>query len=370
MNTSLVRHLLRPARGGALMVIIVFSLLLCVCSYAGLFGLPLEFIITSWFFKYAYILFDAASRGFDEPPTLDIQMVNPVNEQRPLGQVIILSVIYGVYLLAEVYVSPSFAISLLLLSLFLLPASVAVLGVESNLLKAIYPAMLFRMVQGLGLQYGVILGAIFSYTVLAALLAHLHVWRLFDTTFGMFAVLSLFSLLGGLIYERRDELGFEAWHSPERTAAKVHAEASKRDVHFVAEVYGRIRANHHVEAWEMLVGWLASRSNTLEDYRWLMSRVILWDDTRYATRLTQEFLERLLALKQTGEALRVAVQRLALDPKFRPRTAIATLTLAQLGADGGGSRTLARTFADDFATRFPNDPGCGAASTLRARLQL
>jgi hypothetical protein len=54
-------HLIRPIRGGAAGVLIVFALLLSAV-HTGLFGIPLAVILTSWFFKYAYILFDHRSR--------------------------------------------------------------------------------------------------------------------------------------------------------------------------------------------------------------------------------------------------------------------------------------------------------------------
>src|SRR6202790_5442124 len=90
-HPNLIRHLIRPARGGAAGVLIVFALLLSLAARAGLIGIPLAFILTSWFFKYAYILFDHAVRGFDEPPALDIQMLNHLDEQRPLPQALILA---------------------------------------------------------------------------------------------------------------------------------------------------------------------------------------------------------------------------------------------------------------------------------------
>jgi hypothetical protein len=93
-HLKIIPHLLRPTRGGAAGVLIVFAVLLSIAAKVGLVGIPLAFIITSWFFKYAYILFDHTVQGFDEPPTLDIQMLNPVDEQRPLAQVAILGLIY------------------------------------------------------------------------------------------------------------------------------------------------------------------------------------------------------------------------------------------------------------------------------------
>src|SRR5580692_2658797 len=98
-HLNLLRHLVRPARGGAAAVIVVFAFLLIMAARAGLVGIPLALLVISWFFKYAYILFDHTVRGFDEPPTLDIQMMNPIDEQRPLAQVVILGLLgYGVYL--------------------------------------------------------------------------------------------------------------------------------------------------------------------------------------------------------------------------------------------------------------------------------
>ena len=154
---KLLHHLFRPARGGAAAVIVVFAFLLVMAAQARLVGIPLALLVISWFFKYAYILFDHTVRGFDEPPTLDIQMVNPVNEQRPLGQVLILGLIgFGVYLTYQ-HFGTAAAVALAGLCLFFLPASVAILGLESNLLKAANPLYWFSLLRGLGLLYGAVL---------------------------------------------------------------------------------------------------------------------------------------------------------------------------------------------------------------------
>jgi hypothetical protein len=77
LNSKLLPHLLRPTRAAPAAVIIIFSLILAIALHAGLLGIPAILILTSWFFKYAYILFDHTVWGYDEPPALDIQMMNP-----------------------------------------------------------------------------------------------------------------------------------------------------------------------------------------------------------------------------------------------------------------------------------------------------
>src|ERR1700735_2376879 len=120
-HPSLLPHLLRPARGGAAGVLIVFAGLLDIAVKAGLAGIPLALILTSWFFKYAYILFDHTVRGFDGPPTLDIGMLNPIDEQRPLGQVVILGLLgYAVYLAHDHFGSAP-ATCLAIVFMFFLP---------------------------------------------------------------------------------------------------------------------------------------------------------------------------------------------------------------------------------------------------------
>ena len=367
--SKLIHHLFRPARGGAAAVVVVFAFLLSLGAQSRIVGIPLDLLVFSWFFKYAYILFDHTVRGFDEPPTLDIEMVNPVNEQRPLGQVVILGLIYLAVKQVQDHFGDAVAFSLLVVFLFFLPASVAVLGLDSNILKAAYPVAWFRLVKGLGWLYGAVLLVIFAY-----LLALFALWKFdlvlsVEIALSMFAVLSIFSFLGGAIYERRDELGIETWVSPERTESLRDKETLKVNDKLVQDAYGLMRAGSHVKSWQVLTDWLESRGHSPEDFRWLCERTLSWDDPRYINRLTEDRVARLLTLKRTGEALDVVVQRLSVDPSFRPKSAADTLSIAQLAARGGGSPRIARILLADFAVRFTGDPRIQIADALSSHLK-
>ena len=306
--------------------------------------------------------------GYDEPPTLDINMVNPANEQRPLAQLLILLILAAGVYLATVRLSPWAGLCLAVLAALVVPASIAVLGLEGNPVKAIYPVALGRMIMGLGPLYLAVLGYLALVTLFLGLLLRVHLWLPVGIALGMFATLSVFSALGGALYERRHELGLEAWHSPERTA-HIESELERRESdRLVTEAYGLVRVGQHVGAWKLLQDWLTSRGSTVEDYRWLLPRVTAWPDMRYANRLTQEFVARLLTLRLTGEALDAVRERLKLDASFRPKTAGATLSIAQLATQGGGTSSVARVLLKDFGTRFPNDPQLEAASALLRQL--
>jgi hypothetical protein len=363
-----IRHVLRPARGGAAGVIVVFAILLSLAVNAGLFGLPLGLILLSWFFKYAYILFDHVVRGVDDPPTLDIEMVNPLNEQRPLALLAIVLLLYAAIALTAAVLPGAVRIVLALMAMACVPACIALLGLESNLFKALNPVALIHLVRGLGMLYGAVLGLILIYVLLLGLVERSGLWLPGRVAIEMFAVLSLFSSLGGALYERRHELGLETWHSPERTADLERAAELKRSEAIVTEAYGLVRVGAHAKAGQMLKDWLAARNQAVEDYRWLCGRVAAWSDPRYANRLTEEWVERLLTLKRNGEALDVVGERLRLDPTFRPKSAAATLQVAQLAAQGGGARPLARILLKDFGQRFAGDPRTANAEALARHL--
>jgi hypothetical protein len=331
-------------------------------------GLPMALILTSWFFKYAYILFDHTVRGYDEPPTLDIQMLNPLDEQRPLAQVAILGLIYLAVNFAKQAMGPTVAIVIAAVALLLLPASVAILGLEGNVFKAAYPVAWVRMALRLGPMYVLVLAVIGGYALLIVLLGRWEVWFPVRIAILMFCVLSIFSVLGGALYERRHELGLETWVSPEQTAERLRKQDLRQSENEVMDAYGQVRAGSHTRAWELLQSWLTARGNAPEDYVWLCGRVASWGDPRYLTRLTEDYVERLLALKRNGDALDVVARRLTDDPSFRPKTAAATLQIAQIAVAGGGAPQVARTLLADFAARFAGDPSIGAAAALARRL--
>ena len=361
---KILSHLLRPTRGGAAGVLIVFALLLTVAAKAGLFGIPMAFILTSWFFKYAYILFDHTVNGFDEPPALDIQMLNPLDEQRPLAQVAILGLIYLAVNFARHSLGPIPAAGIAVIAALLLPASVAILGLERNIIKAANPVAWVRMVMGLGPMYALVLAIIAGYALLIALLARWEPWLPVQIAIFMFCILSIFSVLGGALYERRHELGLETWASPERTEELRRKQDLRESEKEVTEAYGQMRVGSHTHAWQLLQNWLAARGNAPDDYRWLCGRVASWGDPRYMTRLTEDYVDRLLVLKRNGEALDVVARRLTDDPTFRPKTAAATLQIARIASAGGGTPRVARTLLADFPARFAGDPSVAAAEAL------
>src|SRR5205814_2719767 len=144
-----------------------------------------------------FVLLDSVVAGEDEPPVLSIEMVNPVSEQRPLV-LAALAMVEGL-LLWRVRPAALIAVAALL------PAQVAMLGFSGHIFKAVWPPSLFALIARLGRDYLLIIAVL----LLAALVAY---WT---ATQGLallpvlvvvqLALLLMFALVAGALFEHRHE---------------------------------------------------------------------------------------------------------------------------------------------------------------------
>ena len=140
---------------------------------AGFYGLPIIVLLSSWFFKYAYVLLDSVANGRKETPVLSVEMLNPVDEQRPLAQVAICAGVFFAVRWVGDWVGGRAALVIAIVSLLYLPVSIAVLGVSARAVDAVNPAALTRTIVGLGPYYLLILGVVRSLRHAAGVRVHL-----------------------------------------------------------------------------------------------------------------------------------------------------------------------------------------------------
>ncbi len=361
-----------PARPTPLLLIVCFALGLTLAARAGLFGLPLALILLSWFLKYAYVVLDTTTRGLDDPPVLSVDMVNPANEQRPLGQLLIIGVFYAGTRAAEPLIGTVAVAALRIGAILLLPASVVVLGVSGSIFEAVNPAVLLKTIRRLGPSYLLIVAASAAPVVLAwVMIVHAFDWLALPLALvlalQMYACLAAFSVIGGVLYDKRAELDLDAWKSPERDRERLERDTHKRHERVIDELYGHWRGGARTEALQAAHQWLASRDHALGEFDWLCERLLAWPDRRLAHRLAQELITRLLDARQGAQALKVARRHLVTDADFRPAHATELIRLVNLARDGG-DRALARRLLADFEHHYANDPAASVARDLQQDL--
>jgi hypothetical protein len=325
------------------------------CARAGLRGLPLQLMLLSWLFKYGYVLLEQVAHGAREPPVLSIEMLNPASELRPFVQLTIVLIAYVGLRTIATRIGIALSVVLEGLALSALPASIALLGIGEAFWQAINPVALWRVARTLGPTYAGIVAIVLIYGCAAAWFAvHMILpTSLFDVGI-VFAWLSVFSLLGGGLYEEREALGHEAMYTPERAAERRQRALEQGRSRFVDVVYGQARGGNLGGAWRTLEQELAARGHGFETYDWLLERLQRLDDQRLASRLAQDYVRRALA-RDNGRVTELVRARLAMDAQFRPYSAVETLRVAEL-VRLAGDRASARRLLSEFTREFPDAP--------------
>ena len=366
---TLKRYLALPLKSAPLLLIVIFSVLLSLASRAGLFGLPLMLILLPWFFTYAFVLLDHTTDGVDEPPVLSIEMINPVREQRSLVLLIIVVAMFFVSNAASYWFGPALGALLAFAIVFILPAVIGVQGATGSLWQSLNLSRCLRLIGTLGRDYGVIvvcaavlLGVAFVVLRMPSLPLIVRV------AFTMYAWLALFAIIGGVLFERRLDIGLDAAYSPERIDGKKAADVEHERNRLVDRIYAEWRGGSHVTACITVTELLRQSTAPGDELEWLYAKTSQWPDVRLPSQLAQAWLPYLFAAKRNGRVLEVLKERLAADPSFRPATSQQVLRCVRLARDGG-ERGVARKLLEDFAERYPNDSLKAVAEDLRAELE-
>jgi len=347
------RYVLYPLRGGALVLVLTFTLGWVIVFQARIPGILLALLLTSWFFKYCFVLLDAVVAGAEEPPVLSVEMVNPVDEQRPLAQAILIA--GGAWLAVESGRLTAAFVGWVTGGVFLLllPASIAVLGMSGNPLRAAWLPELLSVIRGIGRDYAILLVSILAVSVLvfAVVRADVPWWLLIATI--QLGLLTVFAMVGGALHEHRLELGIEFRTPRERLAERTERERISERGRVMDSAYTRFRVGKPLEGWQEIQSWLKlhGHAEDLTDKLLLEHRAVLataagWDDVRPADRLTDDLVELYFARRETGRALEVVEERLATNPRYRPRSPGHTTRLVEL-ATAAGKRSLRRHLAHD-----------------------
>jgi hypothetical protein len=372
---AILRYLAIPLRMAPLLLIGTFSVLLVLALKAGLFGIALGLIVLSWFTKYAFVLMDALAEGVVEPPVLSIEMVNPLSEQRPMVLLLLTIGLFYASNSASYWVGEQGALVLKLVVAATLPAVIAVQGATSMVAQSLNPRRVFGLILRLRGDYLLILGFIGLVWLLSSFVIESSIGEalpiVLRAAWLLYAWLAVFSLIGGVLFERRLDIGLDDVHTPESVEPgddddeKPDERARDKEID---RIYAEWRGGAHANAWKTVLTLVSQSKDEMAELRWLHQRASQWPDGRLAERLARELLPRLLAKRMTGEALDLVRERLKRNARFRPTASTELVTLVHL-ARTAGDRATARLLLQDFSTLFPGDPAQAVVDRLNTQPQ-
>jgi hypothetical protein len=374
-----LKYLLMPLRGASIALIFIFSLLLLIAASGGLLGLPLSLFVVSWFFKYGFAMLDQVADGIDEPPVLSYEMINPLNESRPLGLLLIVAVYYVATAAVGHAIDFDITTPLRVIGVLLLPA-IIMAQAGGGFIQSLNPVMLVQLVLRVPGSYMLILAVLAAFWVLASAMVtwlpdvelpftvHIPVPEGVRIAMLMYAWLASFAMIGGVLYERRLALGYEPSHSPERAAEKADRERQRELDQLIDRIFAEWRGGAYGNAWRTIEAHLQSSPRPSDELRNLFQRAEQWPDGRLAYRLAQELLPHLLKARRTGDALNIVRSQLQADANFRPIASEDTIKLIELARDAG-DRRIARMLLTGFADRYDDDVAQRIAGQLAKQLE-
>lgn len=362
------RYLAVPLRTAPLLLIVIFSALMLLAIKATLFGIALAMLLLSGFFKYLFVLLDQLADGRTDPPVLSIEMMNPIGESRSLPALIFVVALFFASDAAVYWLGSFLSVVIGVLVLAMLISIIAVQGATGSLAQSLNPVRCWRLAWRLGGDYVMVLACAVALCAMVGVARAIGLPFILQIALFMYAWLALFSVIGGLLHERRDELGLDDAYEFETFEGDDGVGLERIRVQNIDRIYAEWRGGSHTNAWQSITSYLAQSADPLEELRWLYERAKTWPDQRLAHRLAQEMLPRLLAERRNGDALDKLRERLRSSADFRPLASADLIRLVQLARDAG-DRRAARDLLHDFDRFYPNDPAVAVANLLAQQLE-
>lgn len=321
-----------------------------------------------WLTNYALRLIDDAANGVRESSAASAEMLSDAYlDSRAWIHPLIAVAAAALHLLRpQLPVAPTLAAGALLL-----PASLGACAMTGYARDALNPLSLWRVIRGVGLWYLPLVLFVSSCVLLAVFLErHLPFGFVLLASLQLL-LLVVYAAIGGAIYERRLELGFDPRHSPERIEEKLDAERAARRQQFLDELHKDLRARKSDRAIDSARSWLAAAdAKALPiEVQALVEAGKTWAEQRDYPLLLQGLLPPLLQRKQAGLACRVAEAGLASAAEFRARSEAETASLVRYALETGRRRTASRLLENYLARAGDGfKPGTDLAA-LQERLQ-
>lgn len=304
-------------------------------------GIPLAAVLVPLFFKYCFVVLDAAIAGENHPPVLAVEMVNPVNEPRPVSQALL--IISGVLVAkaAFAYIGHAAGALVSALLIFVFPSSLASFGLSANPFLAAWPPRWWYIISGLKADYLALVALMFVCTGIEYAIIHFDApaWAVVFSQ--QLLILLIFAAVGRALFEHRIDFALLSKSPEEHLEERAQREHEQLRQKMIDDAYVQFRHNKPREGWREMEAWLAKYAQgmkRLSEYNAVLEAAGGWDDLRPADRVANDVIAILLNDRETGVALDVAERRLARNPKFQPTQAVRLAELAGLA----GKRALKR----------------------------
>ena len=366
---DLLRCLAMPFQLQSLIFVVLTSALLSFFTGGDLIRLVVSlaaiWMLLVWLTQYALHIIDDAANGVREAQTASVEMATAFLDARAWVHPTL-----AVAIAVMLYLNPSWPrIPVLIGAAILFPASLGASAMTGHALHALHPGEIARVMRGMGVFYPLVVAFVLGCALVGLLIAQ-HTDSRFIVVASMeMLVLLAYAGLGGALYLRRLELGFEPRQSPERVAERAESGRQAERQRFVDELYKDLRVRESARAAGNAARWL--RESQPEHLKGDLHAIIeagrRWSEPREYPRMLRGLIPVLLEMKQPALAFALVEAGLAAAAQFAPATEAEALQLIRY-AQHTGRRRAARQLLENFLAANSATPPGAALLALKSAM--
>ncbi len=329
----------------------IMVLLVAVIAAFGntLFGILAVVLSILVFMKYAYVVLEDTSHGYLSPRAFSLEMITRDLElpfKHILNIFLIIALNYMAYNYSrEIEYEYLFYITLFT-TLFFLPTSVMVLAVKHSFTSAFNPWLHFHIVKSIGVAY--VLLYVFLFMMLSSAAAAIYYinqlipaefYLGIDVFISMFFLLSIFNMLGYVLYQYHEKIGFgidiEVSSSQLETAGDS---GFKLRMPAMVDIEILVQEGEYSQAMKRLEKLIALQPSDMHARGYYQKLLHLLGNVDEARKHCADFVGRLMDEKKITQAMKVFIACYKQDPDITLARPSQRLAMASAFVNSGKHR--------------------------------
>jgi len=360
-----------PLHPGPLILMIIFSVIgfgIYMTPIPGILLIPLVFM----FLKYCHVILEDTAHGYLKPRPITSEALSE-NMEMPF-KLIFLVIAYQLLIFAatDIFDMPGYYLASIF-SALALPASIAVLSIEHSFFTAFNPVLVTTAIRRIGLPYFIMFALLYFLqmaqgqvlVILAEVIPPPYSFVLFYFIM-MYFLLMMFNMLGYILYQYHEELGFEI-----DVEAHEHEENIKHDPVIISPelraIEILIQEGKTDDAVLQLENYVRNSPMDMEARGRLLKLLRLTGNIPKHKKHGQDYISYLFHENKTGPAASVYQSCVEYDKTFRPAKPGERVELAKFLRQNGKHK-LALAVLNNLHVDFPTYDGVPQAYLIVAQL--
>ncbi len=282
------------------------------------FAFVVSLIILPATVRYPLLLIEARAQGVD-PAVPGPEILSWLSDWWSLFPLVHIAKWIALAWFAGDVAGETGVVVIIIVSLVLNPAELAVLAVTRSPLDSLNPLTLYRLIARIGASYLAVPAALLLLIGVELIIPSLPLWL--GVLIGYFACSGFYAVVGGMVrpFELFDEVQLA---TVEPTVEKKILDLVKSRTEVLNHAYGLASRGNFPGALDHISGWLETDEPYPGDgWPWFFDAMLKWEDSFPALKLAQRYLDVLLAAGEDRAAAKLMLRCRHLSDQFRPSTA-------------------------------------------------